>query len=99
MPVTEHPVHRSVRAELPQAAPALGCDDQTLIRARVADISDRKPMGNDSMYFSPAQLMGLAAPTQCAVPQSPDLEAECAQRGPLQDTPKYRPSPAATARR
>jgi len=28
MPVTQHPLHRSVRAELPHTAPALGHDDQ-----------------------------------------------------------------------
>ena len=28
MPVTQHPLHRSIRAELPHTAPALGRDDQ-----------------------------------------------------------------------
>ena len=37
MTVTHHPLHRSVRAELPHTAPALGRDDQTLVRVRVAD--------------------------------------------------------------
>lgn len=35
MPVTQHPLHRSVRAELPHTAPALGYDDQTLVGVRV----------------------------------------------------------------
>jgi len=79
MPVTQHPLHRSVRAELPHTAPALGFDDQTLIRVRVADMENRKPVRNDSMHSSPAQVMGLAAPAQCAVPQPAYLEAEHAQ--------------------
>ena len=37
MPVTQHPLHRSVRAALPHTAPALRRDDQTLVRVRVAD--------------------------------------------------------------
>ena len=40
MPVTQHPLHRSVHAELPHTALALGRDDQTLVRVRVlAEIS------------------------------------------------------------
>ena len=37
MPVTQHPLHRYVRAELPHTAPALGHDDQTLVGVSVAD--------------------------------------------------------------
>lgn len=38
MPVTQHPLHRSVRAELPHMAHALGDDDQTLVGVRMADM-------------------------------------------------------------
>ena len=82
MPVTQHPLHRSVRAELPHMAPALGGDDQTLTGVWVADMEKRKPVRNDSMHSSPAQVMGLAAPAQCAMPQSSHLEAEHAQLSP-----------------
>ena len=99
MPVTQHPLHRSVRAELPHTAPALGCDDQTLAGVRVADTGSRKPMRNDSMHSSPAQVMGLSAPAQSAVPQSPTWKRNTLSRAPLQGTPKYRPCPATTALR
>jgi hypothetical protein len=38
MPVTEHPLHKSARAQLPFTAPVLGCDDQTPVRVGVADV-------------------------------------------------------------
>ena len=38
MPVTQHPLNRSVHAELPHTALALGGDDQTLVRIRVVDV-------------------------------------------------------------
>jgi hypothetical protein len=38
MPVTQHPLHRSVSAGLLHTAPALGRDDQTLVRVRVAEM-------------------------------------------------------------
>src|SRR5213596_820014 len=79
MPVTQHPLHRSVRAVLPHTAPALGRDDQTLVRVRVADVRNRKPMRNQAKHSTPAQVFGLAAAAQRAVPQSSDLEAEYAQ--------------------
>lgn len=43
MPVSQHPLHRSVRAELPRTAPALCGDDQTLVWVRVADAQSGKP--------------------------------------------------------
>src|SRR5882672_9650211 len=76
MTVTQHPLHRSVRAELPHTAPALGRDDQTLVRVRVADAWDRKPMRDHSMHSTPGQVMSLAAAAQSAMPQPRHLEAE-----------------------
>ena len=83
MPVTQHPLHRSVRAELPHTAPALGDDDQTLVGVRVADMGNRQPVRDQAMHSTPRQVMGLAAPAQGAMPQPPDLEAEHAQPGPV----------------
>ena len=79
MQVTQHPLHRSVPAELPHTASALGCDDQTLIRVRVADMGNRKPVLNKSSHSSPARMMGLAASAQCAVSQPAYPEAKHAQ--------------------
>jgi len=45
MPVAQHPLHGSVRAELPHTALASGRDDQTLVRVRVADVRDREANG------------------------------------------------------
>ena len=39
MPVTQHPLHRSVRAELPHTAPALGRDDQTCHALRATHLA------------------------------------------------------------
>ena len=47
MPVTEHPLHRSVHAELPNTALTLGRDDRTLAQVRVADAWGGQPVRND----------------------------------------------------
>lgn len=83
MTVTHHPLHRSVRAALPHTAPALGRDDQTLVRVRVADVRDRQPVRYQATHSRHAQALGLAAAAQHAVPQSTHLVAECAQPGPI----------------
>ena len=41
MPVTQHPLRRSVRAELPHTAPGLGNDDQANTMQPVVSVSDR----------------------------------------------------------
>ena len=41
MPVTQHPLHRSVRAELPHTAPALGHDDQASNMQPVVSVPGR----------------------------------------------------------
>ena len=75
MTVTHHPLHRSVHAELPHTALALGRDDQTLVRVGVADVGVRQPMGDDSVHALPAQVLGLAAAAQRSVPQPAELES------------------------
>ena len=79
MSVTQHPLHRSVRAELPHTAPALGRDDQTLVGVRVADGGCGQPMRNQAMHSTPAQATALTAAAQRAMPQSSHLVTECPQ--------------------
>ena len=83
MSVTQHPLHRSVRAGLPHTAPASGRDDQTLVRVGVADGGCGQPMRNQAMHSTPWQVMGLAAAAQGAMPQPPNLDAEYAQPRPV----------------
>ena len=49
MPVTQHPLHRSVRAELPHTAPALGHDDQASTMQPVASARGRLSRDPGSM--------------------------------------------------
>ena len=79
MPVTQHPLHRSVHAELPHTALASGRDDQTLVRIGMADMKARKPVRYHSLHSTPAQLMALTAAAQRAMPQSANLGAEHSQ--------------------
>jgi hypothetical protein len=79
MPVAQHPLHRSVRAELPHTAPALGRDDQTLGRVWVAGIRNGRPMRHQAMHSTPGQATALTASAQRAMPQPGDLEAQCPQ--------------------
>ena len=76
MTVTYHPLHRSVHAALPHTALALGRDDQTLVRVRVADAWGWQPMSNELVHALPTQVFGLAAAAQRAVPQPAHLESQ-----------------------
>jgi len=73
MSVTQHPLHRSVRAALPHTALALGRDDQTLVRVRVAYAWGGQPVSGALVHALPTQMFSLAATTQCAMPQPADL--------------------------
>ena len=79
MPVTQHPLNRSVHAELPHTALASGRDDQTLVRVRVADVGHGQPMRHQAIHAAPSQTTALAAAAQRAMPQPGDLMAECPQ--------------------
>src|ERR1035438_1807801 len=85
MPIARHPIYRSVLAELPHTALALGRDDQTLVRVRVADAETRQPARDQAMHSTPWQVMGLTAAAQRAMPQPAHLLAQ-------------RPQPRAVAR-
>jgi len=76
MPVTRHPLHRFVHAELPHTALALGSDDQTLVRVWMADVRSRQPALNKPLHSVPFDIGVLAAAAQDAVPQPGDPVTE-----------------------
>lgn len=84
MPVAQHPLHRSVGAGLPYAAPALGVDDQTLARTGVAYFWSRKPVIYQAVHAGPGDV-ALAAAAQCASPYpycfTSELHEACAAGG------------------
>lgn len=79
MTLTHHPLHRSVLAELPHTALALGRDDQTLVWVGVAYVQTGNPMCSQSVHSAPRQVVGLTAAAQGAVPQSFHLVTELPQ--------------------
>ena len=87
MSVTQHPLHRSVRAGLPHTAPALGDDDQALAGVRVADFGSRKPVIHQAVHATPSNV-ALTAPTQGAVPQPGHFRRNVMRRASLFGTPK-----------
>ena len=84
MPVTRHPLHRSVRAGLPHTAPALGVDDQTLVGVGVAYFWSRKPVVYQAVHASPGDV-ALATAAQCVSPHPghfpPELHEACPVSG------------------
>ena len=56
MPVTRHPLHRSVRAGLPHTAPASGRDDQTLAWVWVAYFWSWEPVVYQAVHASPGDV-------------------------------------------
>ncbi len=83
MPVTQHPLHRSVRAELPHTAPALGRNDQTLVRIGMANVSTGQPMGNEPIHLLPAQSAFLTSAVQCAIPHAGHERPEAGKTRPV----------------
>jgi len=61
MPVAQHPSTDPYVRSYRITALASGRDDQTLVRVRVADVRDGKPMGDQAKHATPAQMMALAA--------------------------------------
>src|SRR5215831_2466523 len=76
MPVTQHPLHRSMHAALPHTALALGGDDQTVAGIGMAGAREGQPVVDDSVHALPTQVFGLTAAAQRAMPQPGDLEPE-----------------------
>ncbi len=83
MPVAQHPLHRSVRAELPHTAHALGRDDQTLVRIGMANVSTGQPMGNEPMHLLPAQSALLTSAAQGAIPHAGHKRPEAGKTLPV----------------
>ena len=76
MPVTQHPLHRSVRAELPHTAPALGHDDQASDMLRpVVSAPGRLARVPGSMSGTRCQLADFPWPT--AFPPPPPQPRHC----------------------
>ena len=63
MPVTQHPLRRSVRAELPHTAPALGNDDQANTMQPVVSVSERLSREPGSMSGTRCQQTNSPWPT------------------------------------
>ena len=71
MPVTQHPLHRSVRAELPHTAPALGHDDQASKMRPV--VSVRGHLSREPGSVSGARCRQTDFPWPAAFPPPPPL--------------------------
>ncbi len=75
MPVTQHPLHRSVRAELPHTAPALGHDDQASRMRPVVSAPGRLSRVPGSMSGTRCRQANF--PWPAAFPPPPPLPSHC----------------------
>lgn len=71
MPVTQHPLRRSVRAELPHTAPALGNDDQANKMRPVVSVAERLSRDPGSMSGTRCQQTNSPWPTAFPPPSPP----------------------------
>ena len=71
MPVTQHPLHRSVRAELPHTAPASGHDDQASKMQPVVSASGRLSREPGSVSGTRCQLTDFPWPAAFPPPPPP----------------------------
>ena len=69
MPIAEHPLLRSGRAELPHPAPTLSDNAEPHQRIRMANADRRNPSGNVALHPMPRQ-MTLTATGEHTPPQS-----------------------------
>ncbi len=76
MPITEHPLHRSVRALLMHTAPTLGDDAHSPERIGVMEFNLRKPKIDNLFHLFPWQLATVAPATQGPPPHLRDGKAE-----------------------
>ncbi len=76
MPGAQHPLHRSMHAALPHTVLASGRGDQTLVRVR-------QPVRDDLGHALPAEVIGLTAAAQGAMPQPADLQPEHPDARPI----------------
>ena len=75
MPVTQHPLHRSVRAELPHTAPALGRDDQASMMRPV--VSARGRLSREPGSMSGMRCRQTDFPWPAAFPPPPPRPGHC----------------------
>jgi len=86
MPVTQHPLHRSVRAALPHTAPALGHDDRTNVKRPFVSASGRLSREPGSM--SGARCQQTEFPWPAAFPPPPPRPGHC-RPGSVRQLPRY----------
>src|SRR5262245_19357599 len=80
MPITEHPLHRSGRADLPHPAPTSGNDAKAAERVEMTDARRRQSAIDVPLHPRTSQTMALTAPPKRAQPESSDLVPKGAQR-------------------
>ena len=86
MPVTQHPLHRSVRAALPHTAPALGHDDRTRMKQPFVSASGRLSREPGSMAGTRCQQTDF--PWPAAFPPPPPRPGHC-RPGLVRRLPRY----------
>ena len=86
MPVTQHPLHRSVRAALPHTAPALGRDDRTSMKQPFVFARGRSSREPGSM--SGTRCRQTDFPWPAAFPPPPPRPGHC-RPGFVRQLPRY----------
>jgi hypothetical protein len=86
MPVTQHPLHRSVRAALPHTAPASGRDDRTSTRQPFVSAAGRLTHEPGSMPG--ARCQQTDCPWPAAFPPPPPRPGHC-RPGVVRQLPRY----------
>ena len=74
MPVTRHPPHRSVRAQLRHTAPTLSSDGEPVFRPRMLHVWGWEPFGGEPFHFRPRDAGLLTATFQRATPEQEDTQ-------------------------
>ena len=86
MPVTQHPLHRSVRAELPHTAPALSHDDRTSTMQPFVSASGR--LSREPGSVPGARCQQTDFPWPAAFPPPPPRPGHC-RPGFVRQLPRY----------
>ena len=86
MPVTQHPLHRSVRAALPHTAPALGHDDRTSMKQPF--VSARGRLSREPGSMSGTRCRQTNFPWPAAFPPPPPRPGHC-RPGVVRQLPRY----------
>jgi hypothetical protein len=66
VPITEHPLRRCGRADLPHPAPTSGDDAKSAERIGMTETSRRQPLIDMPLHSCPGEAMALAGPTKRA---------------------------------